>query len=175
MATFDAENTEPAPFLVENIKLLPRGHALDIAMGNGRNAICLAKAGFSVEGIDISPEAIKAARELVRQSGVNIKVEIADLEGDYRIRRDAYEVIICFNYLQRSLIPQIKAGLRPGGIVVYETFITDQAQFGKPRNPEHLLGHNELLELFRDLRCLRYREGIMEDLGAIASIVAEKT
>jgi hypothetical protein len=60
-------------------------------------------------------------------------------------------------------------------MVVYETFITDQAQFGKPRNPEHLLGHNELLELFRDLRCLRYREGIMEDLGAIASIVAEKT
>ena len=84
-------------------------------------------------------------------------------------------MIICFNYLQRSLIPQIKDGLRKGGMVVYETFIVDQAQFGKPKNPDYLLRHNELLNMFRDFRCLRYREGIVESRRAIVSIIAEKS
>ena len=82
-------------------------------------------------------------------------------------------MIICFNYLQRSLMPQIKEGVRRGGMVVYETFIVDQARFGRPRNPDHLLGHNELLDMFRDFYCLRYREGIMGE-KAVASIVARR-
>ena len=87
--------------------------------------------------------------------------------------KGAYEVISCFNYLQRSLIPQIKGGIVPGGVVVYETFIVDQAQFGHPHNPDFLLKYNELLEMFDDFRCLRYREGIIGD-KAIASIIARK-
>jgi hypothetical protein len=59
-------------------------------------------------------------------------------------------------------------------MVVCETFIVDQAQFGKPKNPDYLLKHNELLGLFSDLRCLRYREGIIKNRKAIASIIAEK-
>ena len=165
---------EPAQFLVDNVGLLPRGRVLDVAMGSGRNAIYLAKMGFEVEGVDISPEAISSALELAREANVTIRTQVADLEGNYHIRKDTYAVIIGFNYLQRSLIPQIRDGLRKGGMVVYETFIVDQAQFGKPRNPDYLLKHNELLDMFRDFRCLRYREGIMEEPKAIASIIAQK-
>jgi len=165
---------EPSRFLVENIELLPKGRALDMAMGAGRNTIYLAKMGFEVEGIDISPEAVSAALESARSAAVTITARVADLEGDYPIEKDAYDVIICFNYLQRSLIPQIKGGLRQGGMVVYETFIIDQAQFGKPKNPDYLLKHNELLNMFSDFRCLRYREGIIEGQKAIASIIAQK-
>jgi 2-polyprenyl-3-methyl-5-hydroxy-6-metoxy-1,4-benzoquinol methylase len=165
---------EPAQFLVDNIALLPKGRVLDVAMGAGQNAIYLAKMGFEVEGVDISPEAVSSALELARKSGVNIRAQVADLEKEYHIEKGAYEVIICFKYLQRSLIPQIKDGLCKGGIVVYETFIVDQARFGKPKNPDYLLRHNELLDMFRDFRCLRYREGIVEGRRAIASIIAEK-
>ncbi len=165
---------EPAQLLVENIELLPKGRALDVAMGGGRNAIYLAKMGFDVEGVDISAEAVRSALESARRVGVTIRAQIADLEGDYCIKKDAYDVIVCFNYLQRSLIPQIKDGLRKGGMVVYETFIIDQAQFGKPRNPDYLLKYNELLDMFRDFRCLRYREGVMPGPKAIASIVAQR-
>jgi 2-polyprenyl-3-methyl-5-hydroxy-6-metoxy-1,4-benzoquinol methylase len=165
---------KPAQFLVENIELLPKGRALDVAMGAGMNAIYLAKMGFEVEGVDISPETISSALESAEKLGVAIKAQTADLESDYRIERDAYDVIICFHYLQRSLIPQIKDGLRKGGLAVYETFLVDQAQFGKPRNPDYLLKHNELLNMFGDFRCLRYREGIMPGPKAIASIIAEK-
>ena len=109
-----------------------------------------------------------------RESGVNIRAQVADLEKNYQIEKDAYEVIICFNYLQRSLIPRIKDGLRPGGMVVYETFIIDQNQFDHPHNPDYLLQHNELLDMFREFRCLRYREGIIENRKANASIIAQK-
>ena len=166
---------QPAQFLVDNIALLPRKRALDVAMGSGQNAVYLAMMGFEVEGVDISSEAVSNALELAQKAGVTIKAEVADLEGGYCIKEKAYDVIICFHYLQRSLIPQIKDGLKKGGMVVYETFITDQAKlFDKPKNPDYLLQHNELLYMFRDFRCLRYREGIIDGCQAIASIIAEK-
>jgi 2-polyprenyl-3-methyl-5-hydroxy-6-metoxy-1,4-benzoquinol methylase len=168
------DGSSPAQFLVENIELLPRGRVLDVAMGNGRNAIYLARLGFDVEGVDIYAESVNSALELARKAGVVIKAQVTDLEGGYTIKKGAYDVIICFNYLQRSLMPQIKDGLRKGGIAVYETFIVEQAQFGKPKNPDFLLKHNELLDIFRNFRVLRYREGIIESRKAIASIVAQK-
>lgn len=175
MTDIHGKAPKPAQFLVENIGLLPKGRALDLAMGNGRNAVCLAKRGFDVEGVDISAVSVKRALESAHNFGVNLKALVADLEDSYRIEKYSYEVIICFNYLYRPLIPQVKEGLCRGGIVVYETFIVDQVQFGKPKNPDHLLKHNELLDLFRDFRCLRYREGILESRRAIASIIAQKT
>ena len=99
---------EPAQFLVDNIALLPKGRVLDVAMGAGQNAIYLAKMGFEVEGVDISPEAVNNALELARKSGVNIRAQVADLENNYDTEKGAYDVIICFNYLQRSLIPQFR-------------------------------------------------------------------
>ncbi len=174
MARIHESGFEPAQFLVENIELLPKGRVLDVAMGSGRNAIYLARLGFEVEGVEISPEAVNAALESAEKASVMIKAQVADLEKDFHIRAEAYDIIICFNYLQRSLIPEMKSGLRHRGMVVYETFIIDQVQFGKPKNPDYLLKHNELLEMFRDFRCLRYREGIIDDRKAIASIIAQK-
>ncbi len=168
------EQFQPADFLVENVDLLPRGRALDIAMGSGRNAVYLARMGWDVEGVDISEPAVKNSLALAQQHQVAIQAQVADLEKDYHLPPGAYNVIICFNYLQRSLFPQIKAGLKKGGMVVYETFIIDQVKFGKPHNPDFLLRYNELLEAFRDLRCLRYREGIFANHRAIASLLAEK-
>src|SRR4030042_4822043 len=165
----------PAQFLVDNIELFPRGRVLDVAMGLGQNAVYLARMGFRVEGVDISSESVNNALELAQKAGVTIEAKVADLEGGYRIKKSAYDTIVCFHYLQRSLIPQIKDGLRRGGMVVYETFIVDQAVlFGKPRNPDYLLKHNELLDLFRDFRCLRYREGVIDGQKAVAGIIAEK-
>jgi tellurite methyltransferase len=165
---------EPSPFLVENVHLLPGGRALDVAMGNGRNAVYLAGKGFTVEGVDLSREAVNAALETARQAGVVIAAKVADLESDYTIEKSAYDVIVCFNYLHRPLIPRIKEALRPGGVAVYETFIIDQRQFGHPNNPDFLLGHNELLDMFREFRCLRYHEGVVGGQKAVAGIVAQK-
>jgi tellurite methyltransferase len=176
-SSHNLNDLEPASFLVENLPLLPKGRVLDVAMGAGRNAIYLARMGFDVDGVDISSEAVNSAREAAARAGVIIKAEVADLEKGYRIGSGAYDAVICFNYLQRSLVPQIKEGLRVGGVVIYETFLIEQAQWAKPKNPYFLLQHSELLRLFADLRCLRYREGIFESgdyRKAVASIVAVK-
>jgi SAM-dependent methyltransferase len=170
-------STAPAAFLVDNIHLLPKGRTLDVAMGYGRNAIYLAGIGFEVEGVDISVEAVSGALEAARKADVTITALVADLESGHEIEKNAYNLIICFNYLQRSLINRMKEGLKHGGMLVYETFLVDQARWGKPKNPDFLLKHNELLDMFRELRVLRYREGIFEEQGerrAIASVVAEK-
>ena len=167
-------NQPPSPFLVENIDLLPKGRALDVAMGGGRNAVYLAKTGYETEGVDISREEVGAALELARKSGVDLKAHIEDLEGNVHFDEASYDVIICFNYLYHPLIPKMKDALRTGGMIVYETYIVDQARFGRPRNPDHLLKRNELLDMFREFRCLRYREGIIENRKALAGIIAEK-
>lgn len=169
------DELEPSSFLTDNIDLLPHGKSLDIAMGNGGNTIYLAKKGFDAEGVDISEESVEIALERAKSSGVKIHARVADIEADdYIIEKNTYDVIICFNYLHRPLIPRIKDGLKKGGMAVYQTYTVDHAQFGKPSNPDFLLRHNELLEMFRDFRCLRYFEGIIDNKKAVAAIIAQK-
>ena len=103
----------PAQFLVENINRLPRGRTLDVAMGTGRNAIYLAKMGFEVEGVDTSSQAIEEALVHAQEEGVSIQTRVEDLKKIPYIDEEAYDLVICFNYLQRSLMPQMKNWVKP--------------------------------------------------------------
>lgn len=143
-------------------------------MGAGRNAVYIAKAGLDVLGIEIAPDAVDKALILAAAEGVKISTIVADLESDYHLSPAAYDLIICFYYLHRPLIHEIKQALRRGGIIIYETFTVDQKQWDKPSNPDHLLKHGELHDMFSDWRVIKYREGIIEPRKAIASIVASK-
>ncbi|KAB2832130.1 MAG: class I SAM-dependent methyltransferase [Candidatus Brocadia sp.] len=166
---------EPVEFLREHIDILSKGKALDIAMGEGRNAVFLAKHGFEVDGCDISEAAIKKARELARENSVTIHAFVADLET-YQLPTDTYDVIACFYYLQRDLVPQMKAALKPGGVIIYETYTIENWErgFEGPKNKDYLLQSNELLNLFKDLKILYYRELILNNKKAIASLIAKK-
>jgi SAM-dependent methyltransferase len=100
----------------------------------------------------------------------------ADLEA-IELPQVGYDLVVNFNYLQRSLVPQIKTTLKPGGWVIFETYLIDQQSVGQPNNPDYLLGHNELLELFRDFRVLFYREGRFVRSGEnafLAGLLAQK-
>ena len=155
---------------------IPRGRALDIATGKGRNAIFLAEQGFDVVAIDVSLVALDEARQRAAEKSLSISWQQADLEP-IELPKTTYDLIVNFNYLQRSLIPQIKTALKPGGHVIFETYLTGQEMIGHPKNPAYLLRHNELLELFRDFRVLWYREGKFaagEETAFRAGILAEK-
>jgi len=170
--------TEANPFLRKYIRLLPRGKALDVATGEGKNAVFLAQNGFAVEAVDISQKGLRKARRLAREKGVKVKTVLADFDH-YPIEKERYDLITDFYFLDRRLIPRIKRGLKKGGRVVFETYLTEQSSLcqEEPRNPKYLLKHNELLTLFKGFRILFYREGIFREGGkkkAIASLIAEK-
>lgn len=167
--------TEPAAWLSNHIAQIPVGPALDIAMGEGRNSVFLAKKGFAVEGVDISEVATRKALRLARDHGVEIRTTIADL-NTYRIPTDRYSLIVNIQYLQRSLVPAIQAGLKKGGIVVYENTTEDELRRQPNRNLERdqLLKPGELRQLFSALEILDYREGPSENGEITARLVARK-
>ena len=138
--------------------VLPPGKALDIACGRGRNSLFLAQRGFDVVAIDISPVALAEGRRRAAAKSLSISWQQADLE-QIELPGMSYDLMVNFNYLQRSLISQIKKSLKSGGHVIFESYLIDQRIIGHPKNPAYLLGHNELLDFFRDLRVLWYREG----------------
>lgn len=146
---------------------IPRGRALDIASGKGRNAQFLARMGFEVEGIDISAAALAEAESRAREKSLRIAWRQADLQS-ITLPATHYDLIINFNYLERSLVPKIKSALKNGGYVIFETYLIGQETMGRPKNPAYLLGHNELLELFHGFRVLLYREGKLVEGGATA-------
>lgn len=169
---------DPHPFLKRHFRLLPKGRVLDLAAGEGRNAIFLAEKGFDVEAVDISDVALKKARQWAKARGVSIRTSVVDLDT-YSIEEERYDVIMNFYFLRRRLIPKIKKGLKKGGRVIFETYLLDQRSIGVagPKNPRYFLRPNELLERFRDFRVLLYREGVFREGGrrkAVASLLAEK-
>lgn len=159
----------PAHFLREIIESsawsLPRERALDIACGKGRNAIYLAERGFDVTALDISTVALDEGRRLAQERKLRIDWRQCDL-NTAGLPAAAFDLIVNFNYLQRSLIQPIQQAVKAGGWVIFETYLVDQAAIGHPKNPDYLLEHNELLELFRGFRVLLYREGKFADGGA---------
>ena len=165
---------EPASFVRENIAVLHVGRALDIAMGEGRNAVYLAKKGFNVEGVDYSEVGLRKAKRLARENHVSITTINADL-NTYVVKPDHYEVILNIDYLQRNLIPQIKRGLRKGGIVVFENYTVDQLKNGQGQSipKDFLLKKGELKEFFKDFKVLIYRE-TNDGKEAKASLIAQK-
>jgi len=169
---------EPNPFLKRYFRFLPIGKALDVAAGEGRNAVFLARHGFEVDAVDISERGLKKARALAREAGVKIHTILSDLD-DYRIEKEKYDLIDNFYFLRRSLILRMKKGLKKGGRVIFETYILEHRDLGTggPKKAKYFLKPNELLTLFKDFRILFYREGISKEGGrrkAIASLIAEK-
>src|SRR4030043_1024314 len=169
---------EPNPFLKKHIRLLPKGRALDIASGEGKNAVFLAQHGFEVDAVDISEMGLKKAQKLARLKGVKINTFFVDLD-QYQIEKERYDLVANFYFLKRRLIPRIKKGLKKGGRVIFETYLLEHRTLGTegPKQAKYFLKPNELLKLFKDFRILFYREGIFREGGkkkAVASLIAEK-
>ncbi len=163
---------EAVPFLKQNVHLLPKGKALDIAIGEGRNGVFLATQGFEVVGLDISEKGLAKAHQLAKQNGVKIETRVVDLEN-HQLEKNAYDVILLMYYMQRDLWPQINDALKPGGMAIIETYNVDHLKHQK-FNPKWLLKPNELLRAFKDLKIIRY-QAYEDNYQAYSSIIVQKT
>jgi SAM-dependent methyltransferase len=170
----------PSEWLAGNSDLLPRPardgdaspYALDLASGRGRNAFWLAEAGFDVDAIDHDERALAELEAAARARSLSVSTERMDLEQPgVSLGTARYGLIVVFRYLHRPLFPAILQALRPGGVLVYETFTTAQAARGRPTNPAFLLEPGELPRLVSPLEILRRHEGV-RDGAALAGVVA---
>lgn len=153
------------------------GPVLDLACGDGRNGIHVARQGLGVICCDRSRSALRRARQEARAQDVRIRLWWTDLEAPERspLPANTFGAVLVFRYLHRPLIPEIRQAVRPGGYVFYETFTVEQTRYGPPRNPDHLLKRGELAEWFKDWEVLHWFEGELTDPDrAMARIVARK-
>ena len=170
---------EPDPFLVsaydEFLFGTSPGLALDVSGGVGRHSIWLAQRGWRVKLLDISEVGVKQAEENAKRTGTasSIATEIRDLNTMHDLGREQYDLVLVFFYLQRELFPALLDAIKPGGILIYKTYTTEQKNFaGGPSHPMFLLQPNELLHAFPSLRVLHYHETIQE--RGVAELVARK-
>ena len=119
-------NKEANTLLVETVKGLKPGKALDLGMGQGRNTIYLAKNGWNVTGVDIADEAVAFALKRAKESNVTIDAKVAPMETfDFGINK--WDLIVhvyegCFEHIR---VNKIEKALKPGGVLVFEFFHRD--------------------------------------------------
>jgi len=150
---------EPDPFLARSSDAWDfhsGRRAADIACGAGRNAAFLAQQGFQVTAVDFSAEALR----LTQQRAPGVETLQLDLESPHAdLGDDAFDLVCVVRFLHRPLFPALRRAVKPGGLIVYQTYTTDQLQFqGGPRDPRHLIEPGELLREFAAWRVLRYEE-----------------
>ena len=176
----------PARFLTQQLHRLPKGKALDVAAGSGRNSLYLASHGFQVDAMDRDEQAMaQLAATATQRNLLNLTVRTVDLERTTDERpefpKQTYDVILVFFYLHRALFPALLESLKPNGVLIYETFTIDNyLRHRHPRRWEFCLAHNELLRLTSNLRLLSYDEGEHDgghgpDAAYTAQLVAQQT
>jgi SAM-dependent methyltransferase len=155
----------PSPFVVAQEPALRaaarHGFVLDLACGRGRHARLLASWGLRVVALDRDRAALAALAAEAHASRLGIEPLRADAEAGCGLpfRPASFAAIVVTRFLFRPLAPALPALLRPGGLLVYETFTTRQRELGQgPRNPAFLLEPGELPRLFPELDLLTARE-----------------
>jgi 2-polyprenyl-3-methyl-5-hydroxy-6-metoxy-1,4-benzoquinol methylase len=139
-------------FLARTVSGVKPGRALDIAMGQGRNSLFLAKQGWEVTGYDIADTGLEAARSAAEKSGVRINAVHAS-HDDFEFGRDQWDLIVMTYTLadmeNAAFLRRVKDSLKPGGIVVVEQMNAG----GTGKGPA-----NALFQSFQDLRVIHYED-----------------
>ncbi len=155
----DGLTSDPSAFLIDVIKGLPPGAALDAGMGQGRNAVYLAGQGWKVTGFDLSGEAIRAANANAGKAGVRIEAIKASY-ADFDFGKAKWDLIVlAFAWApvtDPAFVSRLQTSLRPNGRIVFEHFLEIPKD---PRPPAmQVLKPGQLRELFKGFRLERYEE-----------------
>ena len=166
-----------SPLLPRYISQLERasGEApvLDLACGSGRNGLYLIDRDIPVVFADRDPAALAAVEQAILDSGLDDSERLVtlwpvDLEAPAGepLAGQQYAGILVFRSLHRPLFEAIKQAVCPGGVVIYETFTVDPAQFGRPKNPDYMLRHGDLAAIFSGWQVLHSFAGVVVSIGA---------
>jgi SAM-dependent methyltransferase len=135
-------NRAPNAFLVEVVEGLPPGSALDYGMGEGRNALYLAKLGWQVWGFDPADAAVELAQKRAKELGLTLHTA-AVRDSDYEFGKERFDLILFSWSIPLVPVERVVDALKPGGIVVMECAVD-------------FVGRNGMLKMFDALRIERY-------------------
>ncbi len=169
-----------ASFVLANYSyLLPtEGIALDLACGQGGNALFLAQAGLEVQAWDVSSVAIKQLKKHAKLKNLDIHACVHDVISSPPLP-ESFDVLVVSFFLDRALCAQLYSALKPGGMLFYQTYCQQKTSEQGPKNPDYLLADNELLELFSQMKVRIYQQDALlgdhnKGLRNQAILVAEK-
>jgi len=173
----------PSPFLLERLDDVAaaarQGPVVDVACGAGRHALALATRGIPAVGVDRDALRLRELARRARGESLSLRLVRADLESAPCLPWGASRAgaLLVFRYLHRPLCAALAASLRPGGLLLYETFTVAQRELGYgPVNPAFLLEPDELPALFPTLEVLSFEEGLSpgERPAALARLCARR-
>lgn len=180
-----SQSQHPAPVLppsdwIRRFSPLIRrgGRVIDVACGRGRHGRLLLEAGCAVTFLDRD---ISGVSDLTGQCPLiahDLESGADGQEWSWPFPAASFDAVIVTNYLHRPLFPALISAVTPGGLLLYETFAHGNEQFGRPRNPAHLLGPGELLNCVSPLQVVAYETGVLSRNGehrVIARIAATRT
>ena len=155
----DGFASTPSAIVIEAVKGLAPGTALDAGMGQGRNAVYLATKGWRVTGFDLSGQAVKSATANAAKAGVRIAAVKAS-HTDFDFGTAKWDVIVLtFAWApmtDEAFVARLRASLRPNGRIVFEHFLEEP---GAPRPPAmQVLKPGQLRDALKGFRLDRYEE-----------------
>ncbi|HEY9078792.1 class I SAM-dependent methyltransferase [Magnetovibrio sp.] len=153
--------TQPSPWVSRWAHLIETsGTVLDLAAGGGRHGRLFLDRGHTVTFVDRTAEPLADLRGHERAEVIE-----ADLEdgSPWPLAERRFDAVVVVNYLHRELFERIIASLKPGGVLIYETFARGNEDFTRPRNPDHLLKSGELLQIVHgQLQVVAYEHGLVQ-------------
>lgn len=149
---------QPDDIVVQAASFTHPGRALDIACGTGRNALFLARSGWSVLGIDISDVALDQLQGTASSEALIVETLQVDLTAGVNLPADTFHLICNCRYLQRNLFSPLCASLAPGGLLVAVIAMQDDDPMVKPMNPDYELRPGELMSFAAGLQVVIYEE-----------------
>ncbi|HKZ95119.1 MAG TPA: methyltransferase domain-containing protein [Candidatus Bathyarchaeia archaeon] len=176
----------PDSILTKNIGKIPVGRALDLGVGEGRNALFLAQTGFQVTGIDISPKAIEKFLNLARERDVAVEGLVRDIR-DFEFKPHTYDLIVAtvtLHFLAKTevyeTISKIIRSVALGGYVYIGDFTVSDPSYKSAKKrlrqvdentfwyPDlscylYFFSHNELRRMFTDFETKVYLERTLAD------------
>lgn len=158
-----AYGVAPNDFLRDMASFIPRaGEVLSLAEGEGRNAVHLARRGFSVSAVDVSTEGKAKADRLAAEHGVSVAYAVSNLD-EFDLGENRWDGIVSiFGYLapdaqaRAHVFAQIRNALKESGVFILEAYHPNQLgnDTGGPKNPDMLITLNELRAAFGDSQIL---------------------
>lgn len=182
-----ADRTHPSPFLVEWLPRLGLGperrRALDLACGLGRNSLYLAREGWTVRAVDVSPVALERLEAKARKDGLNMDCAAWDLEAAPAdaggiIPDGPVDLALIFRYANLPLVRAMDRLLAPGGVLIAEMHRKTDREVAGPSSSRFRVTADELLDAAGSLELLHAEDGHFSDpdgrMVAVARVVARR-